>query len=109
MYYLFSKVLSDAKGDISHWRPLTGQRFTPPSLLVISDIFLQSCLLTEVEMYQEKASVHCLSTHVYMSSLDVLKLDVLLFCGHAGSIEDRRYLRHEILNREIEFNVIVTT
>lgn len=33
----------------------------------------------------------------------------ILFCGHAGSIEDRRYLRHEILNEDIEYNVIVTT
>lgn len=109
MYFLFSKVLSDAKGDICHGRPLTGQRFPPPSLLVISDVFLQSSLLTEVQIYKEKASVDCLSTHVYKSSLDVFKLDVLLFCAHAGSIEDRRYLRHEILNREIEFHVIVTT
>ncbi|KAM8759982.1 SWI/SNF-related matrix-associated actin-dependent regulator of chromatin subfamily A containing DEAD/H box 1A [Acanthopagrus schlegelii] len=26
-----------------------------------------------------------------------------------GSIEDRRYLRHDILNQDVEFNVIVTT
>lgn len=28
---------------------------------------------------------------------------------HTGSIEDRRYLRHDILNNDVEFNVIVTT
>ncbi|XP_070759920.1 SWI/SNF-related matrix-associated actin-dependent regulator of chromatin subfamily A containing DEAD/H box 1A [Enoplosus armatus] len=26
-----------------------------------------------------------------------------------GSVEDRRYLRHDILNKDVEFNVIVTT
>ena len=30
-----------------------------------------------------------------------------MFC--TGSIEDRRYLRHDILNKDVEFNVIVTT
>ena len=30
-----------------------------------------------------------------------------MFC--TGSIEDRRYLRHDILNQDVEFNVIVTT
>lgn len=26
-----------------------------------------------------------------------------------GSVEDRRYLKHDILNEDIEYNVIVTT
>lgn len=33
-------------------------------------------------------------------------------CVHilcTGSVEDRRYLKHDILNEEVEFNVIVTT
>lgn len=32
-----------------------------------------------------------------------------VFYNRAGSIDDRRYLRHEILNEDIEYNVIVTT
>lgn len=28
---------------------------------------------------------------------------------YTGSMEDRRYLRHDILNEDVEFNVIVTT
>uniref|UniRef100_A0A667X0X0 DNA helicase n=1 Tax=Myripristis murdjan TaxID=586833 RepID=A0A667X0X0_9TELE len=35
--------------------------------------------------------------------------DNLLSLVYTGSVEDRRYLRHEILNQEVEFNVIVTT
>lgn len=32
---------------------------------------------------------------------------ISVFC--TGSMEDRRYLRHEILNEDVEYNVIVTT
>lgn len=28
---------------------------------------------------------------------------------YTGSVEDRRYLKHDILNEDVEFNVIVTT
>lgn len=39
----------------------------------------------------------------------MLRSNSILFYAHAGSIADRRYLRHEILNKGIEYHVIVTT
>uniref|UniRef100_H3DJN5 DNA helicase n=1 Tax=Tetraodon nigroviridis TaxID=99883 RepID=H3DJN5_TETNG len=49
------------------------------------------------------------------STLDNWVRELKLWCPslkvvvYYGSIEDRRYLRHEILNEDIEYNVIVTT
>ncbi|XP_029916494.1 SWI/SNF-related matrix-associated actin-dependent regulator of chromatin subfamily A containing DEAD/H box 1A isoform X3 [Myripristis murdjan] len=49
------------------------------------------------------------------STLDNWVRELKLWCPslavlvYYGSVEDRRYLRHEILNQEVEFNVIVTT
>uniref|UniRef100_A0AAQ5YL51 DNA helicase n=1 Tax=Amphiprion ocellaris TaxID=80972 RepID=A0AAQ5YL51_AMPOC len=41
------------------------------------------------------------------NELRTLQLVPLFF--YVGSMEDRRYLRHDILNEDVEFNVIVTT
>ncbi|XP_073323305.1 SWI/SNF-related matrix-associated actin-dependent regulator of chromatin subfamily A containing DEAD/H box 1A [Pagrus major] len=49
------------------------------------------------------------------STLDNWVRELKLWCPslkvlvYYGSIEDRRYLRHDILNKDVEFNVIVTT
>ncbi|XP_056888254.1 SWI/SNF-related matrix-associated actin-dependent regulator of chromatin subfamily A containing DEAD/H box 1A [Takifugu flavidus] len=49
------------------------------------------------------------------STLDNWVRELKLWCPslkvvvYYGSIDDRRYLRHEILNEDIEYNVIVTT
>lgn len=49
------------------------------------------------------------------STLDNWVRELKLWCPslkvlvYYGSVEDRRYLRHDILNRDVEFNVIVTT
>uniref|UniRef100_A0A3Q3VW95 DNA helicase n=1 Tax=Mola mola TaxID=94237 RepID=A0A3Q3VW95_MOLML len=49
------------------------------------------------------------------STLDNWVRELKLWCPslkvvvYYGSMEDRRYLRHDILNKETEFNVIVTT
>lgn len=34
---------------------------------------------------------------------------LFLHAYHVGSVEDRKYLRYDILNNEVEFNVIVST
>ncbi|GAA6223180.1 SWI/SNF-related matrix-associated actin-dependent regulator of chromatin subfamily A containing DEAD/H box 1 [Lates japonicus] len=49
------------------------------------------------------------------STLDNWVRELKLWCPslkvlvYYGSVEDRRYLRHDILNEDVEFNVIVTT
>ncbi|XP_044052564.1 SWI/SNF-related matrix-associated actin-dependent regulator of chromatin subfamily A containing DEAD/H box 1A [Siniperca chuatsi] len=49
------------------------------------------------------------------STLDNWIRELKLWCPslkvliYYGSVEDRRYLRHDILNEDVEFNVIVTT
>ncbi|KAI1900229.1 hypothetical protein AGOR_G00047850 [Albula goreensis] len=49
------------------------------------------------------------------STLDNWVRELKLWCPslkvlvYYGSAEDRRYLRHDILNKEVEFNIIVTT
>ncbi|CAK6950557.1 SWI/SNF-related matrix-associated actin-dependent regulator of chromatin subfamily A containing [Scomber scombrus] len=49
------------------------------------------------------------------STLDNWVRELKLWCPslkvlvYYGSVEDRRYLKHDILNNEVEFNVIVTT
>lgn len=49
------------------------------------------------------------------STLDNWVRELKLWCPdlkvlvYYGSMEDRRYLRHDILNQEVDFNVIVTT
>lgn len=41
-------------------------------------------------------------SNIFLQILNVLKLST-------GSVEDRRYLKHDILNEDIEYSVIVTT
>lgn len=58
-------------------------------------------------MYRENESMRCVSVHVYL--FRCFEERHFVFYDRAGSIDDRRYLRHEILNEDIEYNVIVTT
>ncbi|KAJ8262723.1 hypothetical protein COCON_G00151800 [Conger conger] len=65
-------------------------------------------------LYQEgEVGPHLIT--VPSSTLDNWVRELKLWCPdlkvlvYYGSAEDRRYLRHDILTREVEFNIIVTT
>ncbi|XP_071763311.1 SWI/SNF-related matrix-associated actin-dependent regulator of chromatin subfamily A containing DEAD/H box 1A [Centroberyx gerrardi] len=66
------------------------------------------------QLYQDGIEGPHLVT-VPSSTLDNWVRELKLWCPslkvlvYYGSMEDRRYLRHEILNQEVEFNVIVST
>ncbi|KAJ8381009.1 hypothetical protein SKAU_G00017870 [Synaphobranchus kaupii] len=66
------------------------------------------------KLYQEGTVGPHLIT-VPSSTLDNWVRELKLWCPslkvlvYYGSTEDRRYLRHDILNKEVEFNIIVTT
>lgn len=112
--YFFStsnKVPIGSKGDISHWRPLSGQKVTTRSSIVTSDIIFTEHSLTFCLKwrYIKRKRVFTVYQCMGICPLWMFWSNSILFYGHAGSIEDRRYLRHEILNEDIEYNVIVTT
>ncbi|XP_023131538.2 SWI/SNF-related matrix-associated actin-dependent regulator of chromatin subfamily A containing DEAD/H box 1A [Amphiprion ocellaris] len=66
------------------------------------------------QLYQDGIEGPHLIT-VPSSTLDNWVRELKLWCPdlkvlvYYGSMEDRRYLRHDILNEDVEFNVIVTT
>ncbi|CAN9513129.1 unnamed protein product [Ophioblennius macclurei] len=66
------------------------------------------------QLYQNEIEGPHLIT-VPASTLDNWVRELKLWCPdlkvlvYYGSMEDRRYLRHDILNKDVDFNVIVTT
>lgn len=47
---------------------------------------------------------------IWWISLEYLMSELVYqCCWSAGSVDERRYLKHEILNNYVQFNVIVTT
>lgn len=48
-----------------------------------------------------------ISISKFVGQTEIKAVCVLMF--YTGSVEDRRYLRHDILNEDVDFNVIVTT